>query len=125
MIEPAAALAHWGRWAVDTGNWRRTCVSIEKRFISDPSRYQFADDEEKRLRFRYDARIGERTEDIVNLLPDQEKLTLRARHVHFPHLTDDIIARRLAMSARSFDTILLSATVRFGRLWREAYREAA
>lgn len=125
MMESAAALAHWAKWAVDTGNWRRTCTSIEKRFINDPSRYTFADDDEKRFRFKYDQRTGERVEKLVNTLPDQEKLVLRARHVHWPHLADDIVARRLAMSARAFDTTLLAATVRFGRIWRQAHSEAA
>lgn len=125
MMEPAAALQHWAKWAVDTGNWRRTCTSIEKNFIKDPSRYKFADDEEKRLRFKYDQRTGEQVERMVNTLPDQEKLVLRARHVHWPHLADDIVARRLGMSARSFDTTLLAATVRFGRFWRDHHRVAA
>lgn len=125
MIEPAAALQHWAKWAVDTGNWRQTCTSIEKKFADDSSRYRFADDEEKRFRFRYDQRTGELVEQLVNTLPDQEKLVLRARHVHFPHLADDIVARRLAMSARAFDTVLCAATVRFGRNWRNIHRVAA
>jgi hypothetical protein len=124
-MEPNAALKHWGHWAVDTGNWRQTCAGIEKRWVTDPSRYQFADDAEKRFKFRYDMRTGERVEQLVNTLPDQEKLVLRAQHVHWPHLADDIVARRLGMSARGFDTILLSATVRFGRIWRAGQREAA
>lgn len=125
MIEPAAALKHWGAWAVDTGNWRRTCAGIEKRWVNDPSRYVYPDDMEKRFRFKYDQRIGERVEALVNTLQDQEKLVLRARHVHYPHLADDLVAHRLAMSARAFDTTLLAATVRFGRIWREMHRSAA
>lgn len=124
-MEPAEALKHWGRWAVDTGNWRRTCAGIEKRWINDPSRYSFPDDEEKRFRFKYDQRTGERVEALVNTLPDQEKLVLRARHVHYPHLADDLVARRLAMSARAFDTVLCAATVRFGRSWLGSNRRAA
>lgn len=125
MIEPAAALKHWGAWAVDTGNWRRTCAGIEKRWVNDPSRYVHPDDMEKRFRFKYDQRTGEKVEVLVNTMHDQEKLVLRARHVHWPHLADDIIARRLGMSPRSFDTTLLAATVRFGRIWREMHLSAA
>lgn len=125
MIEPAAALKHWGAWAVDTGNWRRTCAGIEKRWVNDPSRYVHPDDVEKRFRFKYDQRTGEKVEVLVNTMHDQEKLVLRARHVHWPHLADDIIARRLGMSPRAFDTTLLAATVRFGRIWREMNRSAA
>ena len=125
MIEPAAALKHWGAWAVDTGNWRRTCAGIEKRWVNDPSRYVHPDDMEKRFRFKYDQRTGEAVEVLVNTMHDQEKLVLRARHVHWPHLADDIIARRLGMSPRAFDTTLLAATVRFGRIWREMNRSAA
>ncbi|RKQ61221.1 hypothetical protein C8E02_0988 [Vogesella indigofera] len=125
MIEPAAALQHWAKWAVDTGNWRQTCAGIEKHYANNPERYVHADDTEKRFRFKYDQRTGELVERLVNTLPDQEKLVLRARHVHFPHLADDIVARRLAMSTRSFDTTLLAATVRFGRVWRESHRVAA
>lgn len=125
MIEPAAALKHWGAWAVDTGNWRRTCAGIEKRWVNDPSRYVHPDDMEKRFRFKYDQRTGEKVEVLVNTMHDQEKLVLRARHVHWPHLADDIIARRLGMSPRAFDTTLLAATVRFGRIWREMNRSAA
>ena len=125
MIEPAAALKHWGAWAVDTGNWRRTCAGIEKRWVNDPSRYVHPDDMEKRFRFKYDQRTGEKVEVLVNTMHDQEKLVLRARHVHWPHLADDIIARRLGMSPRAFDTTLLAATVRFGRIWRDMNRSAA
>ncbi len=125
MIEPAAALKHWGAWAVDTGNWRRTCAGIEKRWVNDPSRYVHPDDVEKRFRFKYDQRTGEAVEVLVNTMHDQEKLVLRARHVHWPHLADDIVARRLGMSPRAFDTTLLAATVRFGRIWREMHRSAA
>jgi len=125
MIEPAAALKHWGAWAVDTGNWRRTCAGIEKRWVNDPSRYVHPDDMEKRFRFKYDQRTGEKVEVLVNTMHDQEKLVLRARHVHWPHLADDIIARRLGMSPRTLDTTLLAATVRFGRIWREMNRSAA
>lgn len=125
MIEPAAALKHWGAWAVDTGNWRRTCAGIEKRWVNDPSRYVHPDDVEKRFRFKYDQRTGEAVEVLVNTMHDQEKLVLRARHVHWPHLADDIVARRLGMSPRAFDTTLLAATVRFGRIWREMNRSAA
>ena len=125
MIEPAAALKHWGAWAVDTGNWRRTCAGIEKRWVNDPSRYVHPDDMEKRFRFKYDQRTGEKVEVLVNTMHDQEKLVLRARHVHWPHLADDIIARRLGMSPRAFDTTLLAATVRFGRVWRDMNRSAA
>jgi len=125
MIEPAAALKHWGAWAVDTGNWRRTCAGIEKRWVNDPSRYVHPDDVEKRFRFKYDQRTGEKVEVLVNTMHDQEKLVLRARHVHWPHLADDIVARRLGMSPRAFDTTLLAATVRFGRIWREMNRSAA
>lgn len=125
MIEPAAALKHWGTWAVDTGNWRRTCAGIEKRWVNDPSRYVHPDDMEKRFRFKYDQRTGEKVEVLVNTMHDQEKLVLRARHVHWPHLADDIVARRLGMSPRAFDTTLLAATVRFGRIWREMNRSAA
>lgn len=125
MIEPAAALKHWGAWAVDTGNWRRTCAGIEKRWVNDPSRYVHPDDMEKRFRFKYDQRTGEAVEVLVNTMHDQEKLVLRARHVHWPHLADDIVARRLGMSPRAFDTTLLAATVRFGRIWREMNRCAA
>ncbi len=125
MIEPAAALKHWGAWAVDTGNWRRTCAGIEKRWVNDPSRYVHPDDVEKRFRFKYDQRTGEAVEVLVNTMHDQEKLVLRARHVHWPHLADDIVARRLGVSPRAFDTTLLAATVRFGRIWREMNRSAA
>lgn len=125
MIEPAAALKHWGAWAVDTGNWRRTCAGIEKRWVNDPSRYVHPDDMEKRFRFKYDQRTGEKVEVLVNTMHDQEKLVLRARHVHWPHLADDIVARRLGMSPRAFDTTMLAATVRFGRIWREMNRSAA
>lgn len=125
MIEPAAALKHWGAWAVDTGNWRRTCAGIEKRWVNDPSRYVHPDDMEKRFRFKYDQRTGEKVEVLVNTMHDQEKLVLRARHVHWPHLADDIIARRLGMSPRTLDTTLLAATVRFGRVWRDMNRSAA
>lgn len=125
MIEPAAALKHWGAWAVDTGNWRRTCAGIEKRWVNDPSRYAHPDDMEKRFRFKYDQRTGEKVEVLVNTMHDQEKLVLRARHVHWPHLADDIVARRLGMSPRAFDTTLLAATVRFGRIWRDMNRSAA
>lgn len=125
MIEPAAALKHWGAWAVDTGNWRRTCAGIEKRWVNDPSRYVHPDDVEKRFRFKYDQRTGEAVEVLVNTMHDQEKLVLRARHVHWPHLADDIVARRLGMSPRALDTTLLAATVRFGRIWREMHRSAA
>jgi hypothetical protein len=125
MIEPAAALKHWGAWAVDTGNWRRTCAGIEKRWVNDPSRYIHPDDMEKRFRFKYDQRTGEKVEVLVNTMHDQEKLVLRARHVHWPHLADDIVARRLGMSPRAFDTTLLAATVRFGRIWRDMNRSAA
>lgn len=125
MMEPTAALAHWAKWAVDTGSWRRTCAGIEKRWINDPSRYRFPDDEEKRFRFRYDQRTGERVEALVGTLQDQEKLVLRARHIHYPHLPDNLVARRLALSDRAFDTTLLAATVRFGRIWREMNRSAA
>lgn len=127
-MEPSAALQHWARWAVDNGSWRRTCYSYEGRFASDPSRYTHAVDEEdaeRRLAFRYDVRTGERVERMVNAMPDREKEVLRARHVHWPHLADDIVARRLGMSAKSLDTVLLAATVRFGRAWREAQRVAA
>ena len=80
---------------------------------------------EKRFRFKYDQRTGEKVEVLVNTMHDQEKLVLRARHVHWPHLADDIIARRLGMSPRAFDTTLLAAAVRFGRIWREMNRSAA
>lgn len=125
MIEPASALQHWAKWAVDNGSWRRTCAGIEKRYVFDAERYVHADDAEKRLQFRYDMRTGESVERIVVTLPDAERRALIARHVHWPHLADDIVARRLGMSARSFDAILLAATVRFGRLWRDLHREAA
>ncbi|MCD0492324.1 hypothetical protein LQD23_08440 [Chromobacterium violaceum] len=127
MIEPAAALVNWARWAVDGGSWRETCYSAEGRYSRAEERYVFADDAEKRLRPQYDPRIGEQVERLINRLPDQEKLVLRARHVNWPRMADDMVARRLAMSARSFDTVLLSATVRFGKLWREqrAQRQAA
>lgn len=125
MIEPAAALKHWGAWAVDTGNWRRTCAGIEKRWAEDPSRFVHADDAEKRFRFRYDQKAGETAERLVNALVDQEKLVLRARHVHWPHLSDENIARRLGMRPASFDTVLCAATVSFGKLWRRHHREAA
>lgn len=125
MIEPAAALQHWGKWAVDNGNWRQTCTSVEKRFVDDTSRYRFADDEEKRFRFRYDEAVGQLAEKLVVALPDQEKLVLRARHVLWPHLADEWVARRLAMSAKAFDTVLLSATLRFAKAWRLAHRQEA
>ena len=80
---------------------------------------------EKRFRFKYDQRIGETVEALVCAMHDQEKLVLRARHVHWPHLADDIVARRRGMSPRAFDTTLLAATVRFGRIWRDMNRSAA
>ena len=125
MIEPAAALAHWAKWAVDTGSWRQSCVSIEHRCIDDPARYVFEEDAEKRFRFRYDQKIGELVEKLVTTMPAAERQALQARHVHFPALTDEAVARRLGMSARGFDTVLLAATLRFGRLWRENHRVAA
>ncbi len=125
MIEPAAALAHWARWAVDPGNRSQSCVSIEHRCMDDPARYVFEEDAEKRFRFRYDQRIGELVEKLVTTMPAAERQALQARHVYFPALTDDAVARRLGMSARGFDTVLLAATARFGRLWRENHRVAA
>lgn len=128
MIEPAAALAQWGKWLNDSGSWRGTTYSIEGRYASDPERYRFAEDAEtarRRVRVCYSLLIACQVEQIVNQLPQGEKAVLRARHVHYPHLADEDVARRLAMSARAFDTLLLSASVRFGRMWRRQYQEAA
>ncbi|MCG9064701.1 hypothetical protein LH425_06540 [Laribacter hongkongensis] len=125
MIEPAAALAHWAKWAIDTGSWRQSCVSIEHRCMDDPARYVFEEDAEKRFRFRYDQRTGELVEKLVTTMPTAERQALQARHVYYPALTDEAVARRLGMSARGFDTVLLAATLRFGRLWRESHRVAA
>ena len=125
MIEPAAALKHWSAWAVDTGNWRRTCAGIEKRWVNDPSRYVHPDDVEKRFRFKYDQRIGETVEALVCAMHDQEKLVLRAKHIYCSHMEDEKIASSLGMSPQAFDTVLCAATVRFGRIWREMHRSAA
>ena len=128
MIEPAAALAQWGKWLNDSGSWRGTAYSIEGRYASDPERYRFAEDAEtarRRVEVRYSPLIASQVEQLVNRLAPGEKAALRARHVHYPHLADEDIARRLAMSARAFDTLLLAATVRFGRAWREQSRKAA
>jgi hypothetical protein len=125
MMEPAAALAHWAKWAVDNGSWRQCCYSAEGNYAKAKERYEWAEDTEKHFRFRYDERTGQKVEQIVNTLPAGEREVLRARHVHWPHLADDIVARRLAMSARAFDTMLLSATIRFGRVWRASHKEAA
>ncbi|UGA38201.1 hypothetical protein JOS77_30770 [Chromobacterium haemolyticum] len=128
MIEPAAALAQWGKWLNDSGSWRGTTFSIEGRYASDPERYRFAEDAEtarRRCEVRYSPLIASQVEQMVNQLHQGEKAALRARHVHYPHLANEDIARRLAMSARAFDTLLLAATVRFGRAWREQSRKAA
>lgn len=79
----------------------------------------------KRFRFRYDQRIGELVEKLVTTMPTAERQALQARHVYYPALTDEAVARRLGMSARGFDSVLLAATARFGRLWRENHRVAA
>lgn len=128
MIEPAAALAQWGKWAVDHGSLRSTCFSIEGRYANDPVRYRFAEDKEtarRRSENRYSPLIAGQVEQLVNQLAKGERAVLRARHVHYPHLADEDIARRLAMSFSSFDRLLLQATVRFGRAWRLLHQEAA
>lgn len=124
-LQPSEALRHWARWAVDYGAWRQTCYSAEGRYALDKERYGWPDDAEKQFRFRYDTGVGELAERLVNQLPDVERQVLRARHVHWPHLADHLVARRLAMSARAFDTVLCAATVHFGQLWRSSQRRAA
>lgn len=128
MIEPAAALAQWGKWAVDHGSLRSTCFSIEGRYARDPSRYRHEDDAETVRRHadvRYSPLVAELVERLVNRMLANEKLALRARHVQYPHLANEDIARRLAMSAHAFDGLLLQATVRFGRNWRQQHQEVA
>ncbi|BBH12892.1 NAD-glutamate dehydrogenase [Chromobacterium haemolyticum] len=128
MIEPAAALAQWGKWAVDHGSLRSTCFSIEGRYARDPARYRHEEDAETARRHaevRYSPLVAELVERLVNRMPANEKLALRARHVQYRHLADEDIARRVAMSAHAFDGLLLQATVRFGRAWREQSRKAA
>lgn len=129
MIPTQTAIRHWVMWCTDNGRWRQTCFSIEARYTRDPERYTHDDDKEtaaRRLDFRYDNNVGKAVEDLINTMPEQEKLVLRARHVKFPPaLTDEQVANRCGMSHRSFDTIMLAATGRFGRLWRETNKAAA
>lgn len=124
-MEANAALKHWAKWAVDNGSWRRTCTSIERHWVSDPSRFQFPDDAGQSFAFRYDVRVAEKVEEIVAGLIFQEKDVLRYRHIYLPHLADDVVARKMGMSARAFDTILLAATVHFGQMWRNETQMAA
>ncbi|WP_374419527.1 hypothetical protein [Chromobacterium sp.] len=128
MTEAAAALAQWGKWLNDSGSWRGITPSIEGRYANDPERYRFAEDKDtarRRGEVRYNPLIAGQVERVVNQLAQGERAVLRARHVHYPHLADEDIARRLAMSAKAFDGALLQATVRFGRAWRRQYQEVA
>jgi hypothetical protein len=124
-MEPSQALQHWARWAVDAGNWRRTCAGIEKHYASNPERYVHPEDAEKRLRERYDVATGEKVEWLINCMPDAEKCAMRALYIHYPHLADEDIARRIGMSKASYEALSLTAHGRFGRMWREEHLVAA
>ena len=117
-MEPAQALQHWAKWAVDSGSWRQTCYSAEGRFAMNKGRYVWSDDEDRQLRVRYDPTIAQKVESLVCVLPDMEKRAMQARYVNYPHLADEDVARRVGISARCFDTYLMAAHAHFGRMWR-------
>ncbi len=125
MMPATTALQHWGRWAVDTGNWRLTCASMERHYLTQRHRYLHHDDMERSFRFRYDQHIGETVEALVNTLPGHERRVLRARYVTWPHLADELIARRLGLPARNLDTLLLAAHLHFGQHWLQWQQGAA
>lgn len=121
-MNPQTALRHWAAWCVDAGSWRTTCYSIEGRYSRNPRRFDFDDDRERAARsleFRYDQRVAENVEQVINRLPEREKEVMRARFVRFPHLEECYIARRIGMPYRNFETVLCAAHARFGRMWRE------
>lgn len=129
MMDSRTALRHWGEWSRDKGKWRRTCRSIESRYVLDPERYQWPEDIEtanRRLN-RYNKLIAEEAELIISFkLPAQEKELLKILYITAPgSLSEEDIARRMGMSPKQFNTICLSAHARFGRIWREAHKEAA
>jgi len=125
MMHATTALQHWGRWAVDNGNWRLTCASMERHYLTQRHRHLHDDDMEKLFRFRYDQHIGETVETLVNTLPGHERRVLRARYVNWPHLADELIARRLSLPARNLDTLLLAAHLHFGQCWLRWQQGAA
>jgi hypothetical protein len=125
MMSPATALQHWGSWAVDNGCWRLSCYSMESHYLGLRHRFLHDDDMEKARRFRYDQHIGETVEALVNTLPGHERRVLRARYVTWPHLTDELIARRLGLPARNLDTLLLAAHLHFGQHWLQWQQGAA
>lgn len=101
---------------MDNGNWRLTCASMERHYLTQRHRHLYDDDMEKWFRFRYDQHIGETVEALINSLPGHERRVLRAHYVTRPHLADELIAR-LGLPARNLDTLLLAAHLRFGQCW--------
>lgn len=122
MMHATTALQHWGRWAVDSGRWRQSCASMERYYRP---RYLHDGDMDNSCRIRYDQHIGETVEALVNTLPGHERRVLRARYVTWPHLADELIARRLGLPTRNLDTLLLAAHLHFGQCWLRWQQGAA
>ncbi len=113
-------LKNWGAWARDIGNWRKTCCSMERKFINDPCRYGNKDDIEKQFKFRYEQNIAEKAENIVkNMDSRQEKDILRAIYVFFPHLPDEQLARMFGVNLEYFEKKHLSALNNFMLRWNQ------
>ena len=88
-------------------------------------RYLHDADMEKLFLLRYDQHIDEAVEGLTNTLPGHERRVLRARYVSWPHLADELIARRLGLPARNLDTLLLAAHLHFGQHWLQWQQGAA
>lgn len=54
---------------------------------------------------------------LVKTLHGHERRVLRARYVTWPHLADELVARRLGLPAHNLDTLLLAAHQHFGQQW--------
>lgn len=112
------ALKHWAAWSRQYGFCLNTCCSIEKRFVNDPERYQWADDMERRYAFKPNEMIALRVEKIiVSVLLKEEIRALVACEVYGYSYPLDKIAEALGVKLASLKTYRLVARNKFKGAW--------
>lgn len=123
---PSTALRYWSSWLLDRSPRYAGPATVEERYASDPERYGWPGDVKVANRERYDILTAEAVEDIVRMMPVQERDLLRLIYIKHPAMAPDHMARRMGMSQARFELLEIAARARFARIWKgEADAKAA
>ncbi|WP_434779253.1 hypothetical protein [Neisseria sp. Ec49-e6-T10] len=108
-------IRNWAAWNRDVGKIGQTCCSFERHFANDPERHKWEEDIERRLSFRYDAKIANKAEQlIIQNLSKTEIRVLVACEVYGHNMALKTVARIIEMPLSTLETYRDAAFYKLG-----------